>query len=593
MASGDDTDNHLRSNRIPQAAADGSRTRTMSGIAQFLGGLGLFLLGMWLMTDGLKLAAGPALERILRDWTSSRGRGLLSGVLVTALVQSSSAVTVATIGFANAGLLTLGQAMWVIFGTNVGTTMTGWLVALVGFRIDVTAFALPAIGIGMLLRLTAEGTRRGALGLAVAGFGTLFVGIDVLQQTFADAGTRIDLGALSRPGIAGVLLNVAIGIVLTTLMQSSSAAMAVVLTAAAGDVVGLPAAAATVIGVNVGTTVKALLAALAATPNARRTAAAHVAFNLITGIVALLLLVPLLALVAWMTEALDLDPTPAVVLAAFHTVFNLLGVALMWPLSGPLERVLQQWFRTAEEDEGRPRYLDANVLGVPALALNALALETNRIGDIGKRMLLAALRGGPAGSLARERALLDRLVPTVADFVIRIQRIDLSAVTGERLPRVLRLLRHYETIAVLAETIEQNRTPEHGLPGGLAPRLAAFRAAVAHHVETVLAEPAAGPALPEADAAADHHAARLHALLADYAELKESVFDAVAAGALSVDEMDRLLEQSRAARRAAEQASEAAEVIRRLSRPAQQSLAVGEDRQPGVDPDTPSARSTE
>jgi phosphate:Na+ symporter len=525
----------------------------MSGTTQFLGGLGLFLLGMWLMTDGLKLAAGPALERILRDWTRTRARGLASGMLVTALVQSSSAVTVATIGFVNAGLLTLGQAMWVIFGTNVGTTMTGWLVALVGFKFNIEAFALPAIGLGMLLRLTSEGTRRGALGLALAGFGTLFVGIDVLQRTFAGVDTRIELGQFVDSGPLGVLLHVAAGIALTTLMQSSSAAMAVVLTAAAGGVVPLAAAAATVIGVNVGTTVKALLAALAATPNARRTAVAHVAFNLITAAVALLLLVPLLALVGWLAQRFDLEPTPPVILAAFHTVFNLLGVALMWPLSPTLERVLQQRFRTAEEDEGRPRYLDATVLGVPSLALNALALETHRVGGIARRMLLAALRGDTTVSLARERALLARLVPTVAGYVARIQRNHMSQASGERLPRVLRLLRHHETLARLAEAVAQNRVEERGLPGGLAPRLAAFRAAVAHHVATAL--PQRDDELPAPEPGA------LPALIADYAQLKEAIFEAGATGALPVPVMDRLLEQARAARRAAEQGTEAAEVL--------------------------------
>jgi phosphate:Na+ symporter len=533
----------------------------MTGTTQFLGGIGLFLLGMWLMTDGLKLAAGPALERILRDWTRTRARGLMSGVLVTALVQSSSAVTVATIGFVNAGLLTLGQAMWVIFGTNVGTTMTGWLVALVGFQIKIELFALPSIGLGMLLRLTGEGTRRGALGLALAGFGALFVGIDVLQRTFAGLETRIEFGALADAGALGVLVHVAVGVALTTLMQSSSAAMAVVLTAAAGDVVPLPAAAATVIGVNVGTTVKAVLAALAGTPNARRTAAAHVSFNLITAAVALLLLGPLLALVGWMADRLDLEPTPPVILAAFHTVFNLLGVALMWPLSQSLERVLQRWFRTAEEDEGRPRYLDANVLGVPALALNALALEAGRVGAIARRMTLAALQDAPHASLGRERALLDRLVPRVAEFVIRLQRSDMSHATGNRLPHVLRLLRHHETLARLAETIESSRGDEHGLPGGLAPRLAAFRAAVAHLVAGALPQAETEPGPSAFDSTA------LPALAGDYAELKDSIFAAGASGALPVPAMERLLEQARAARRAAEQSTEAAQVLRLLGQP--------------------------
>ncbi|MCQ9376874.1 Na/Pi cotransporter family protein [Methyloversatilis sp. XJ19-49] len=360
----------------------------MESLFHLLGGLGLFLLGMGFMTDGLKLAAGPALERILAEWTRTRLRALLSGVLVTGLVQSSSAVTVATIGFVNAGLLTLGQSMWVIFGSNVGTTMTGWLVALVGFKMPIELFALPLIGVGMLLRLTGEGSRRGAIGMTIAGFGALFLGIDVLREAFGGIGSAVSFDAWAGGGAGSVLSAVLVGIVLTTLMQSSSAAMAVVLTAVAGGVVPLSVAAAGVIGVNLGTTVTAIIAALGATPNARRTAAAHVAFNLITALVALLSLPVLLALVAWMTEVLELEPTATTVLATFHTTFNVLGVLLMWPLSMRLERALSARFVTPDEDAGRPQHLDANVLSVPTLALDALALEARRVGAMGRGMAL-------------------------------------------------------------------------------------------------------------------------------------------------------------------------------------------------------------
>lgn len=155
---------------------------TGSGIGMLLGGLGLFLLGMLLMTDGLKQAARPLLGRVLGWSTRTRWRGLLAGMLVTALVQSSSAVTVATIGFVNAGLLDLGQSLWVLFGANVGTTATGWLVVLIGFKIKIEVAALPPIGVGMGLRLSGPQTRRAALGTALTGFGVLFLGIGFLQQ---------------------------------------------------------------------------------------------------------------------------------------------------------------------------------------------------------------------------------------------------------------------------------------------------------------------------------------------------------------------------------------------------------------------------
>jgi len=209
----------------------GAPLSALAMTAAFLGGLGLFLLGMSLLTDGLKLAGGRALRHILGDWTRTRLRALISGITVTALVQSSSAVTVATIGFANAGLLTLSQSIWVIFGSNVGTTMTGWLVALIGFNLRIETFALPAVGIGALLYLFLRRVRPRHLGLALAGFGLLFLGIDVLQHAFAGLSQQVDLAALARPGLSGVLMMVLLGALLTVLMQSSSASMAMALTA--------------------------------------------------------------------------------------------------------------------------------------------------------------------------------------------------------------------------------------------------------------------------------------------------------------------------------------------------------------------------
>jgi phosphate:Na+ symporter len=163
-------------------------------LGALLGGVGLFLLGMRLMTDGLKLSAGPALRHILGQWTLTPAHGLAAGVLVTALVQSSSAVTVATIAFVNAGLLSLAQSIGVIYGANLDTTMTSWLVALVGFRVDLRAVALPLIGIGVALRIAGSRSRGAGLGDALAGFGLCFLGVEVLQGGFADLGRsfRID-----------------------------------------------------------------------------------------------------------------------------------------------------------------------------------------------------------------------------------------------------------------------------------------------------------------------------------------------------------------------------------------------------------------
>lgn len=260
----------------------------MSGwniLASVAGGLGLFLLGMTMMTDGLRLAAGPALERILASATRTRWHALGSGVLITSMVQSSSAVTVAAIGFVNAGLLSLAPSLWVLFGANVGTTMTGWIVALVGLKFKVEALALPLVGLGVVLRLTGEGQRRGALGSALAGFGLLFMGIALLQQSFTGLAAQVSLP--QGEGFLAVAAQVGVGALMTVLMQSSSASMAIALTAAQEGLLTPQGAAAVVIGSNIGTTVTAVLASLGATPNARRAAAAHVLFNGLTGVVAL------------------------------------------------------------------------------------------------------------------------------------------------------------------------------------------------------------------------------------------------------------------------------------------------------------------
>jgi phosphate:Na+ symporter len=370
----------------------------MGGLA---GGVGLFLLGMGLMTDGLKLAAGPALERILANSTETRLRALASGVAVTALVQSSSAVTVAAIGFVNAGLLNLSQALWVLFGANVGTTMTGWLVALVGLKFKIEALALPLIGVGMILRLSGERDRRSALGMALAGFGVLFLGIDMLKDTFSGLSTDFNLPA--GTSVRDVLVLVLIGIVLTVLMQSSSASLAVALTAAQGGLIAAEGAAAVVIGANVGTTVTALLAAIGATANAKRAAAAHILFNLLTGVVALLLLPWLVTLLGVLRARLHLEAAPAAEVALFHSVFNVLGVVLIWPWATRLTRLLQTRFRSIEEEAGRPRFIDRTVLAVPALALDALAQEIRHLGQLSLATLRAAIEdnGPPRAADAR------------------------------------------------------------------------------------------------------------------------------------------------------------------------------------------------
>lgn len=513
----------------------------LQALGAMVGGLGLFLVGMGLMTDGLKLVAGPALHRILANATRTRAHALGSGILVTALVQSSSAVTVAVIGFVNAGLLALGPALWVLFGANVGTTMTGWIVALVGLKFKVEALAMPLVGLGALLRLAGEGRRGGAIGTTLAGFGLLFMGIVLLQQAFAGLAGQISLPQGDGPVVA--MAQLGIGVVMTVLMQSSSAAMAITLTAAQGGVISAQGAAAVVIGANIGTTVTALLAAMGATPNARRAASAHIVFNLLTGAVALLLLPWLIGALGVARQALGLTPDPATLLALFHTTFNLIGVLLMWPLTGGLTRWLQQRFRAREEDEGQPQFLDDTVLAVPTLALDALTREVARAGQVALRMTRSALAGVDAAELKADHTILASLDAAIERFVERLRSASMSQVASARLAELLRTQRYHEAGAEQAEAA-----------ASLAP-LAPADARL--DVATVAFLEAASTLLLHCDPMGSTSVTRLDTHLSEmearYEDLKADLLAAGADARLTLTEMERALRRFSALRRAVQQ----------------------------------------
>jgi len=413
-------------------------------VGMLAGGLGLFLLAVDTITDGLKLAAGHALRDMLRKWTRSLGHGILTGISITAIVQSSSAITVATIGFVNAGLISVYQSLGVVYGANIGTTMTAWLVAMVGFKINVATFALPIIGAGMILRLTGGDSRRAPIGMTLVGFGLFFIGIDVLKEAFEGLETAIELEKFTLTGLPGLFLYVGIGFLMTVLTQSSSAAIAITLTATTSGVLGLYAAAAMVIGSNVGTTSTAAIAVIGATPNAKRVAAAHIIFNVVTGLVALMILPVLFWIVTTTGKLLGLADIPAVTLALFHTVFNVFGVLLMWPVSRRLAGFLGGRFVTQEEIEGRPRYLDKTVAVSPMLALSALALELSRVAAVVRRMALAALsvESDPGKRIESDHLVVEKLTLAVAEFITRVGKSLLTGEVAEQLAKLLRAEQH-------------------------------------------------------------------------------------------------------------------------------------------------------
>jgi len=387
-------------------------------VTMSLGGLGLLLLGMGMMTDGLKAAAGNSLQAFLERSTKTRLRAALAGFGITALVQSSSAVIVATLGFTNAGMLRLKQAAWVVFGSNVGTTMTAWIVALVGLRIKVELVALPLIGVGMLLKLFFSKGRSAHVGVALAGFGLLFLGLGMLRDAFIDVADWIPIDQLGTEGVNGIVLGVLFGALLTALIQSSSAALAIILTASVTGVLTPLLGASLVIGANIGTTATSLLASIGATANARRLALVHVTEKALTAVIALILLVPLW----WISEQLAGGAGRTNIstgLALFHTLFNLLGLLLMWLLADRLLRQVERWIKQPELSSEKLRYLDDTVLALPAMGVSAMHSEIKRV----FKQLLS--RGGQIIDPAREPAPEESirtgiLLAAIADYGNRI-----------------------------------------------------------------------------------------------------------------------------------------------------------------------------
>ncbi|PKL95342.1 MAG: Na/Pi cotransporter family protein [Gammaproteobacteria bacterium HGW-Gammaproteobacteria-8] len=438
---------------------------SLQSIFNFLGGIGLFLLGMRLMTDGLKVAAGPALRGLLTAATGSTPRALGAGALITALVQSSSAVIFAVIGFVNAGLLSLAQAVGLIFGANLGTTLTSWIVAMVGFEFDLGLISMPAIAAGMALWLSGKG-RRPALGQALVGFGVFFLGLAALKSAFSGLGPEISLSGFPVDGISGVLLFTLLGAALTMLMQSSSASLALTLTAASQGLLPLPVAAAMVIGANIGTSSTAVFATIGATAAARRTAAAHVLFNLLAGALGLVLLKPLLITAEWLAIAIGAGALPATELALLHTLLNLIGVLVAWPLLPRLVRLLEARFQRRERDDpAQPRYLDATVAATPGLALDATRLELVRLSGLAHRMAGRAIsvEDHIALELDAEYEIIDRLGARIIEFASGINSGGVAELDA-LLPSALRIAQHHRMMAEraneLARMVVSHQRPE-------------------------------------------------------------------------------------------------------------------------------------
>lgn len=342
-----------------------SYTMNITSILNATGGLGLFLLGMVIMTDGLRSMAGNTVRKVLMRFTKSPLSGAVTGAATTVILQSSSATTVTAVGFVGAGLMSFSQALGIIFGANIGTTLRGWVIVLVGFKLQLGLILMPLILLGALARLLTR-NHIAHLGFALAGFALIFVGIDLMQLGMKGLTNVITPDSFPPDTFTGRLELILIGILFTTATQSSGAGVAMALTALFAQAINFHQAAALVIGMDIGTTVTAAMATIGGTVGARRTGFSHVIYNLLTGIFAFLLLTPYIQI--WETffpGKLVLNAEFALV--AFHSGFNFLGVALVLPFTRQFAQLVERIF-----PEHAPIYtnnLEPSLLKEPGIAL--------------------------------------------------------------------------------------------------------------------------------------------------------------------------------------------------------------------------------
>ncbi len=438
-----------------------------------MGGLGLFLFGMKIMSEGLQKIAGGRMRQILGALTNNRFVGTFVGIAVTAIIQSSSATTVMVVGFVNAGLMSLVQAIGVILGANVGTTITAQLIAF-----KITKFALPAIGIGAGFKLFTKDKKWSYLGEILLGFGLLFFGLSVMKQAFDPLKTSEEFRQLFMVVGDNHLLGVLIGAVLTMIVQSSSATIGITIALATSGILSFDASIALILGENIGTTITANLAAIGTNLAARRTAFAHFLFNSL-GVCYMLLFFPLfLQFIASMTPG-DADfviqtqdqvarmggeigdkPFIARHIANTHTMFNILNTLIFLPFVGILAKLSTVVIRGREEDiEFHLKYLDNRVLSTPPIALAQARSETRRMARIAQEMVddtLLFLQDNDLkriSSLEKKEDLTDVLQKEITDFLVALSQKSITQETSKEVASMMNMVNDLERVGDHCENL--------------------------------------------------------------------------------------------------------------------------------------------
>lgn len=346
-------------------------------IFPFIGGLGIFLFGIKYMGDGLQKSAGDKLREILDRFTTNPFMGVLAGIVVTVLIQTSTGTTVLTIGLVNAGFMTLRQAIGVIMGANIGTTVTAFIIG-----IDISAYALPIIAVGTLLLFFFKNNRINYLGQVFFGFGALFYGLELMGEGMKPLRTLDTFQELTVSMSEIPLLGVLVGTIFTVIVQSSSATIGILQSLHAEGAIELAAALPVLFGDNIGTTITAVIAAIGASVAAKRAAATHVIFNLVGATLFLILLPPFTSLISWMQEVLALEPKMTIAFA--HGTFNITNTIIQFPFIALLA-VLVTKIVPGEDQviDYKPKHLDPIFIAQsPSVAINQAKQETLRMGEL-------------------------------------------------------------------------------------------------------------------------------------------------------------------------------------------------------------------
>lgn len=432
---------------------------------RLIGSLALFLYGMKIMSEGLQKFAGDSLRRILTAMTTNRVTGVLTGVLITALIQSSSATTVMVVSFVNAGLLTLTQSIGVIMGANIGTTVTAWLISALGFKVDIAAFALPLLAFALPLFFSGKSSRK-SIGEFVFGFAFLFMGLQSLKANAPDLGANPEMLAFVQNytdmGFFSIILFLFIGAILTMIVQASAATMAITLIMCANGWIDYHLGVALVLGENIGTTITANLAALTGNTQARRAALAHLVFNVFGVMWVLELFYPFTNAVSWfVTHVMKVsDPAVAVSfkLAAFHTAFNISNTFIMIWFVSLIEKTVCTLIKPKVEDEEyRLRYITGGMLSTAELSIlqahkeiSLFAERTARMFNMVKELFYEKNEETFLKTYSRIEKyenISDRMEIEIANYLTEVSEGRLSSESKEEIRIMLRAVSEIESIA--------------------------------------------------------------------------------------------------------------------------------------------------